>query len=89
MHPHKAMELLAERQTAANQSMTWLTFLSDSLRFLIIVRSPLGPMGAVALTSADKKHFRLANKLPGPDTLITHMGFGYGFSCKESGCGIG
>lgn len=33
-------------------------------------------MGVIALTSADKKHFRLANKLPGPDTLITHLGFG-------------
>lgn len=33
-------------------------------------------MGVIALTSADKKHFRLANKQPGPDTLITHLGFG-------------
>lgn len=84
------MELLAERQAApTNQSMTWLTSLSDSLRFLIIVRSRLGPIGVVALTSADKKHFRLANKLSGLDTLITHLGFGCSFSCKESGGAMG
>ena len=63
--------------------MTSLTSLSDSLRFLIIVRSRLGPMGVIALTSADKKHFRLANKLPGPDTLITHLGSAVDFVAKK------